>query len=1328
MKQAKRILALLLTAALLLGMAVFADAPAPAQTETDDVFAEAQALADAADAAGSAYSGFIVRLRSGVMMQRAAESAEGIERVENAEGTYTAETLEQIAAFADAELIESIEPDYTVYLYDEPLSATVPNDLYYQSYQWNIEALNVQAAWNYGIEGQDLDDKTDLNYDGTGDNDPIVVAVIDSGLNPSHEDIDYGRVLAGKNFYGNGESTEDLQGHGTFVTGLIMATKDNGLGIAGICQSVYCMPLRVFGSGNSTQTSTIVNAIEYAAAQRALFDSTGGAQGTNISVINMSLGGPDYSSDMKAAVDRCIAAGIIVICAAGNDGDQTASYPAQYAIGVGSTDSDGGVSYYSQRLSQANGSGYENKVWVSAPGAKVMSLYYESATSYAQASGTSFSSPEVAALAAVCKGINNSLTHDTFKALLKKTAVAKESGLGKVDGQDAGYGWGTVDFGKTIDALIESKEGSSEVTVQVRNEAGSEITGAQFAIYELAQDGTRGAAVSPREDGVYELKLYTRYEYEASAPKYDSQSGVFAVLTAQRTFTITLLGRTYTTRFVGWNTADEVLTGLTAEVTNSVGRVLTPNADGSYGTRNGTYRYTVSAEGYFPVQGSFTIDDAEDETLEQGKLVNVLLYGDGDVCSLDFAVYGAKGEDISDLTDIVLKNSAGEEQSRYTDGLYKLHPDTYTYTAANKEYKSVSGSFVIREQDKNTSSVRRVYLSDKLYYVYIDVMPLTANPAVTVWNGLGEAEAPVSDAETPTYRLINGTYKYEVVSTSKNPYNTLTGTFTVSGRKLYVDLTMTAGSGTIDDGTGSDSFLTVDSSLYSYSALKQHETEWTWSGSTVKGITLADIVTHFTANVREATSVTVETTDGKSVPIQAARLDELMLAWTAPGLYDNAHLYLIDRQSSQIIYNALRVTVSYHEHTETVTVTKEATCTEAGSAHYVCTDCGAERSETLPPLGHNYDVTGTCRRCGAKEEISNTETITLNGETVRVAELYAYATAATYTMVAYYSSESHTVVGITLRDLAKYFLPDQCVTGFSINSVYDTSSQSYASSVFDNAMVAWLVDGMPASSYDGDNGLRMAVNNGSSGAWMFSPGVFTAVGGEHSWDDGRVTAPTCGKAGYTTFTCEKCGLTKVDNETAATGAHVWDAGLIAREPGCETAGTRIYSCTVCAEMKTESIPALGHSYKNGVCTRCGREDESVTLTLENKAGAETDLTAGKVAGDVEFTVANETACIVLLSYDGGETYTALNAVSGTEGSYTFRFAPTGDVTVVMTLRGDLDMDGKITSTDAVLAKKIAAGLVPTTELHELLAGTEHIGGLTALRIQRAAIGAYTFKW
>ncbi len=1326
MKHIRRILALLLTAALLLGTAVFADSPA--QAETEDVFAEAQALADAADAAGTEYSGFIVKLRSGVMMQRAAESAEGLERVENAAGTYTAETLEQAAAFADAALIESIEPDYTVYLYDEPLSATVPNDLYYLSYQWNIEALNVQSAWNYGIEGQDLDGERDLNYDEIGDNDPIVVAVIDSGLNPNHEDIDYDRVLEGRNFYGNGESTEDLQGHGTFVTGLIMATKDNGLGIAGICQSVYCMPLRVFGSGNSTQTSTIVSAIEYAAAQRELFDSTGGARGTNVSVINMSLGGPDASSSMQEAVERCIAAGIIVICAAGNDGDQTASYPAQYAIGVGSTDSDGGVSYYSQRLSQANGSNYANKVWVSAPGAKVMSLYYESATSYAQASGTSFSSPEVAALAAVCKGINNSLTHDTFKALLKETAVAKESGLGSVNGQDVGYGWGTVDFGKTIDALIESKEGTSEVTVEIRNEAGSLIEGAHFAIYELAQDGTRGSEVQPRKDGIYELKLYTRYEYEASAPKCDDQSGVFAVLTAKRTFTITLLGRSYTTRFVGWNTADEVLTGLSVEVLNAVGRALTPNADGSYAARNGTYRYTVSAEGYFPVKGSFTINDAEDETLEQGKLVNVLLYGERDVCSLDFTVYGADGGTITDRTDIVLKNAAGEVQTRYTDGLYKLHPDTYTYTAVNTEYETVTGSFVIRGQDKGTSSVRRVYMVDRLYAVGVAVLPLSAKATVRVWNGLGAEQTGTVKNNYTDFYLPNGTYRYEIASTSAVQYITRTGTFTVQGKKLNLDFRMTTGSGTVDDGSSGAAFLTVDSSLYSYAELKKHPTQWTWKENDVEGITLADIVTNFTANIREATSVTIETGDGKSGSIPAARLGGVMLAWTAPGLDDDAHLSLIDRESDTILRNITRVAVSYHEHTETVTVTQEATCTASGSAHYVCTDCGAERDETLPPLGHNYDVTGTCRRCGAKQEVGTTETIDLNGETVRVAELYAYATSATYTMVAYYSNESHTVVGITLRDLAKYFLPDRCVTSFTVTSSYDERSTSYPSSVFDSAMAAWLVDGAPASSYEGDNGLRMAVNNGSSGAWIYSPGTFTATGGEHSWDEGEVTAPTCGKAGFTTYTCTGCGLAKTENEVPATGEHVWDAGLTVREPGCETAGTRIFNCTVCAEMKTESIPALGHSYENGVCTRCGREEEGVELTLRNEAGAETDLTGGRKTGEVAFTVTNATACVVLLSYDGGGTYTALTAERGTEGSYTFRFEPTGSVTVVIALRGDLDLDGRVNSTDAVLAKRIAAGLDTATALQKLLAGTERISALTALRIQRAAIGAYTFLW
>ncbi len=225
-----------------------------------------------------------------------------------------------------------------------------------------------------------------------------------------------------------------------------------------------------------------------------------------------------------------------------------------------------------------------------------------------------------------------------------------------------------------------------------------------------------------------------------------------------------------------------------------------------------------------------------------------------------------------------------------------------------------------------------------------------------------------------------------------------------------------------------------------------------------------------------------------------------------------------------------------------------------------------------------------------------------------------------------------------------------------------------------------------------------------------------------------MTAPTCGKGGYTTYTCTGCGLTKVGNETPATGEHSWDAGLTVREPGCETAGTKIYNCTVCAEMKSESIPALGHEYENGTCTRCGKEDEGAQLTLVNKAGAKTDLREGRMTGEVAFTVTNDTACVVLLSYDGGETYTALTAERGTEGSYSFRFTPTGSVMVLIALRGDLDLSGAVNSGDAALAKRIAAGLNTATALQKLLAGTERISALTALRIQRAAIDAYTFPW
>ena len=107
-----------------------------------------------------------------------------------------------------------------------------------------------------------------------------------------------------------------------------------------------------------------------------------------------------------------------------------------------------------------------------------------------------------------------------------------------------------------------------------------------------------------------------------------------------------------------------------------------------------------------------------------------------------------------------------------------------------------------------------------------------------------------------------------------------------------------------------------------------------------------------------------------------------------------------------------------------------------------------------------------------------------------------------------------------------------------------------------------------------------------------------AATGEHVWDEGVVTAPTCGAAGYTTFTCTLCESTKKDNEVPATDDHSYDIVVVA--PTCTKGGYTTYTCECGDTYVADELDALGHSYTDGVCTICGRTDGSVekqTVTL-----------------------------------------------------------------------------------------------------------------------------------
>ena len=141
----------------------------------------------------------------------------------------------------------------------------------------------------------------------------------------------------------------------------------------------------------------------------------------------------------------------------------------------------------------------------------------------------------------------------------------------------------------------------------------------------------------------------------------------------------------------------------------------------------------------------------------------------------------------------------------------------------------------------------------------------------------------------------------------------------------------------------------------------------------------------------------------------------------------------------------------------------------------------------------------------------------------------------------------------------------------------------------------------------------------------------------------------------------------------------------------------------------------------------GAEEESYAVTVSNPAGALVSLADGTYTGKVRFTVTSSQACAVMYTTDDGESYTLLPAAAG-EGNYSFTLDPGADAAVVVALKGDVNLDGKVNSADAAMAKRFAAGLEKPTLLQTRVLGAEKVTGITALRLQRAVVGLYELGW
>lgn len=300
------------------------------------------------------------------------------------------------------------------------LTTTPPSDTYYKSMQRKpFESMAVTDGW--AIAGGSSD---------------ITIAVLDTGVDAAHPDLE-GKILTnGYNFVASSTDTADMNGHGTMVAGIIAANADNDLGVAGATKNCKILPVKVLDDAGNGSILLIAEGIRYAADQGA-------------DIINLSLGSAEYSQQLQEAVDYAYAKGILVVAASGNTSGAI-DYPAacHNVLAVGAVTSKNAFAPYSN---------YGSSQALVAVGTGVFSTSSAGGLpGYAAGTGTSFAAPFVSSLAALLLSENSSLSPAELTDILEKTSTD----LGDT-GWDQYYGYGLINF----DAALKYAQAESPTPV-----------------------------------------------------------------------------------------------------------------------------------------------------------------------------------------------------------------------------------------------------------------------------------------------------------------------------------------------------------------------------------------------------------------------------------------------------------------------------------------------------------------------------------------------------------------------------------------------------------------------------------------------------------------------------------------------------------------------------------------------------------------------------------------------------------------------------------------------------------------------------------------------
>lgn len=353
------------------------------------------------------------------------------QRFGDSEGFYVLNTplnaLEALSKIKGGRDIENVELNYIYTHYETSEDSYYTNGSLWGMYSdddptasttFNRYGSHAEKAWAAGHIG----------------NEAVFIGVIDEGVMDKHTDLN-GNVdpTKGWDFHNNDASTYDgtSDDHGTHVAGTIGAkgSTSKSTGVVGVNWKVKMIPAKFLGPRGGS-TANAIKAIKHITNLKV-------NQKVNVIATNNSWGGPGYSKELELAIEEANKAGILFVCAAGNDGrniddSRYHTYPACYfnpniIVVAALTDAGLKASYsnYGQLGLNVLGGPDHSFVDIAAPGSGIFSTVpgKNNSSSYASYNGTSMATPHVAGAVALYAATKNLTNIDSLQAQNIKAAV-----------------------------------------------------------------------------------------------------------------------------------------------------------------------------------------------------------------------------------------------------------------------------------------------------------------------------------------------------------------------------------------------------------------------------------------------------------------------------------------------------------------------------------------------------------------------------------------------------------------------------------------------------------------------------------------------------------------------------------------------------------------------------------------------------------------------------------------------------------------------------------------------------------------------------------------